>query len=116
MNKLIIIIFVVQIFLSSMAACLDLYSEFQLAAESKYDYLGMQYFYKSLQVNAPTELDNVALVLWGLQSFGRWFIVLSNLMSISLILTLETVKVLQGEFIKWDIDLVDTDRGITAKV
>jgi P-type E1-E2 ATPase len=37
-------------------------------------------------------------------------------MPISLILTLETVKVIQANFIKWDIDLVDKKRGISAKV
>jgi len=33
-----------------------------------------------------------------------------------MIITIETVKILQAAFIRWDKDMIDEDRGITAIV
>lgn len=39
--------------------------------------------------------------------FGRWLIVLSNMVPISLLVTLESVKFAQSLFIHWDVDMCD---------
>lgn len=38
-------------------------------------------------------------------------IVMSNLVPISLIVTVETVRFMQGVFMQWDIDMVDMKTG-----
>jgi magnesium-transporting ATPase (P-type) len=43
---------------------------------------------------------------------GRWMIVMSNLVPISLIFTVELVRFIQALFMQWDIDLIDKTTGI----
>lgn len=47
---------------------------------------------------------------------GRWMIVMSNLVPISLIVTVETVRFIQGLFMQWDYDLCDKKTGVLAGV
>jgi len=47
---------------------------------------------------------------------GRWMIVMSNLVPISLIVTVETVRFIQALFMQWDVDLCDLKTGIQAGV
>jgi len=43
-------------------------------------------------------------------------IVMSNLVPISLIVTVETVRFVQGLFIQWDIDMIGKNTGVQAGV
>lgn len=51
-----------------------------------------------------------------LTNCGRWMIVMSNLVPISLIVTVETVRFVQALFMQWDIDLADHRTGTLAGV
>ena len=51
-----------------------------------------------------------------LTNTGRWMIVMSNLVPISLLVTVETVRFVQGIFMQWDVDLVGKDTGADAGV
>ena len=45
-----------------------------------------------------------------------WFLLFSNFVPISLIVTLEIVKFIQAQFIQWDIMIYDNDRYLATKV
>ena len=47
---------------------------------------------------------------------GRWLIVLSNLVPISLLVTVEMIKFAQAYFIMWDANLMDEKTGTQADV
>lgn len=49
-------------------------------------------------------------------AFMLWFIALMNFVSISLLVTLEMVKLLQGVFIESDWMLYDVSKDMSAKV
>lgn len=51
-----------------------------------------------------------------LTNCGRWMIVMSNLVPISLIVTVESVRFIQALFMQWDIDLADLKTGTLAGV
>lgn len=65
------------------------------------------YWYLSLE-------KNNALV--GLKLFFTWFIILSQMVPISLVVSMEMVKFLQGVFIEWDIKLYSRDIDRRSKV
>jgi phospholipid-transporting ATPase len=44
--------------------------------------------------------------------FGSWILILPNFVPISLLITLDTVRYIQGFFIEWDVDLFDMKRGV----
>jgi magnesium-transporting ATPase (P-type) len=62
------------------------------------------------------QLSGTQWYFWLVQSFCRWFIVLSNFMSISMVITIETVKIMQAAFIRWDKNMIDNERNLTAIV
>lgn len=41
---------------------------------------------------------------------------LPNFVPISLLITLDTVRYIQGFFIEWDLDLINLNNGASAKV
>jgi len=47
---------------------------------------------------------------------GTWTLIFTNLVPISLLVTLEMVKYVQGMFINWDINMYDKVNRIPAKV
>lgn len=51
-----------------------------------------------------------------LSSFFQWFILLQNFVSISLLVTLEMVKLFQAYFIESDWRLLDMEKDMSAKV
>jgi len=55
------------------------------------------------------------LILEILQSMATWFLILMNFVPISLMVTLETVKYLQGYFINYDYRMVCPNIGLSAK-
>ena len=48
-------------------------------------------------------------------SFGAWFLALMNFVPISLLVTLEMCKYLQGVFIGWDILMYDREKDMPAR-
>lgn len=46
---------------------------------------------------------------------GTWFLSLSNIVPISLLVTLELVKFIQATFISWDILIYDIDKDMPTK-
>lgn len=47
---------------------------------------------------------------------GTWFLSLSNIVPISLMVTLECVKFVQATFIQWDVTIFDLEKGMQASV
>jgi phospholipid-transporting ATPase len=64
----------------------------------------------------PLSISGLEKFLFGIQSFGRWTIVLSNFIAISMVITMEMAKIFQAFYIQWDADMVDRERGIQAIV
>ena len=60
--------------------------------------------------------DDDPLFIVFVEAFGVWFICMMNLVPISLLVTLEMVKVFQAYFINNDVMMFDEERGIEAKV
>ena len=52
----------------------------------------------------------------GFFNIGVWFVALMNFVPISLLVTLESINVMQALFIGWDIDIYDIERDLPAKV
>jgi len=71
--------------------------------ESKATYLDL----KSLTVSAGVQT---------LSKFGTWILIFTNIIPISLIVTLEMVKYLQAFFISWDYMIYDEDLDLPTKV
>jgi phospholipid-transporting ATPase len=55
------------------------------------------------------------LLVW-LQAFGTWIILFTNMVPISLLVTLEVVKFWQAKFISWDISIYDQERDMETLV
>lgn len=57
---------------------------------------------------------------WGFLTFlsrlGTWILIFTNLVPISLLVTMEMIKFIQGMFISWDINLYDLEKDIPAHV
>jgi len=50
------------------------------------------------------------------QRVGTWVLIFTNLVPISLLVTLEMIKYVQGMYICWDIEMYDQEKHIPAKV
>ena len=46
--------------------------------------------------------------------YGRWVLALCNIVSVSLLVTLEMVKFTQGTFLEWDWMIYDEEKGMPA--
>ncbi len=42
---------------------------------------------------------------------GTWILIFTNLVPISLLVTMEMIKFIQGIFISWDIEIYDTEKN-----
>lgn len=101
MNFQIIIIFILQTFLSVLGAIFYLIWKEQYKEEIT--------SYISLPVYSN----------WFLTFFyrmGTWILIFTNLVPISLLVTLEMIKYIQGMFINWDIYMYDRVNSTPAKV
>lgn len=61
----------------------------------------------------PTFADILSLTF---ENFGKWFLIMMNFVSISLLVSLEMVKFAQGIFIEKDWMLYDEEKDSPAKV
>ncbi len=100
MNEQIIFIFVFQLILGLVAACFSVY------ILNSTEYNRIPYINKSKS--------------YGLKYFllrlGTWIVLLNNLVPISLLVTMEMVKYIQGFFISWDCQIYDKTNKQMAKV
>ena len=51
--------------------------------------------------------DEQIFIILLLSRIGTWVLIFTNLVPISLLVTMEMVKYIQGMFISWDIDMYD---------
>ena len=99
-NRYIIIIMGIQILVSLFGA---------VYATIWQNRVGMNIWYLGYTNDDPLFVEFV-------EAFGIWFICMMNLVPISLLVTLEMVKVFQAYFINNDVMMFDEERGIEAKV
>ena len=50
------------------------------------------------------------------QAFGTWILLFTNMVPISLLVTLEIVKFFQAVFIKWDWEIYDQEKDMETLV
>ena len=79
-----------------------------LESADSHTYLGIDFS----RTNGDEDEFTVKILVDTLTNCGRWMIVMSNLVPISLIVTVETVRFIQGLFMQWDIDMCDQKTGI----
>ena len=51
-----------------------------------------------------------------LKTFFTWILLFTNMVPISLLVTVEVVKFAQALFIQWDINIYDTERDMASRV
>ena len=109
-NVLIIVIFVIEVLgCFAMAWYAD---QWELERIDSHPYLGLEHNDKTLTIRDKELADDVHVLL----ITGRWMIVLSNLVPISLLVTVEAIKFTQAYFIMWDANLLDESTGTQADV
>lgn len=64
-------------------------------------------------LSIESSLENIPLS-FGIQ-LGTWFLTFVNIVPISMMVSLEVVKFLQGSFIGWDADLYDLSKDLPTK-
>jgi phospholipid-transporting ATPase len=55
-------------------------------------------------------------ILNSIQRYFTWILIFTNMVPISLMVTLEVVKFIQAFFIQWDADIYDMDKDMPTKV
>ena len=102
MNIQIFMIFCFQLFIASCAAILHIIYYYNLKDKLQY-------------IINKKEKEITILKLF-FKTSGTWIIVFTNFVPISLLVTMETIKILQGLFISWDIEMFDIERDFGTKV
>ena len=103
MNKQIIAIFIMQLiiaFCASLAHVVIYSNDFENL--KKYIYI------------KDISTDNYLKLFF--KSFGTWILVISNIVPISLLVTMETIKFFQSWVIGWDVDMYDITKTYGCKV
>lgn len=105
MHKQILYILILQIILSIIATVLLL-----IWLENNQNYLKKYIFVsKNEKVSSNLILNSVLRI-------GTWILIFTNLVPISLLVTMEMIKLVQGMFISWDKDLYDKTNKLQTKV
>lgn len=58
----------------------------------------------------------IHFTLYLIKSLGTWILLFTNMVPISLLVSLEIVKFFQAMFISWDVDIFDQDKGLETIV
>lgn len=112
MNSFIASLFVIQLVLAAIAASLAV--DFEQGRAQQMMYLstdatgGLKNLPRSIMLSFP---QVVYLI-----KFGNWMLLLMNFVPISLVVTFEVVKFIQGSFVTWDISMYSVSKGIEPKV
>ena len=104
MNLQIIVIFFVQLSLSFTGAVLNIiwsYSHFEELRSYVY-------------IKENNYKNNILLNL--ISRIGTWILIFTNLVPISLLVTMEMVKYIQGMFISWDCKIYDREKKVATRV
>ena len=79
-----------------------------------------QVAYWYLDMDAPssstTDIYDMNLISQILINWGRWFLIIMNFVSISLLVSLEMVKFTQGIFMEKDYLMYDAEKDMNMKV
>ena len=103
MNHQIMLVFLLQVIIS-------LISSFISLIQLNNNINGLNYIFVSKQnINSYN-------ITYLIVRAGTWIILLNNIVPISLLVTLEMVKYIQGMFISWDIEMYDTQQRTPTKV
>lgn len=105
MNMQIIIIFCLQTFMSTIGAIFYLYWLYGNMLDIKN--------YIFLDENSGSHSSGFLFFFYRI---GTWTLIFTNLVPISLLVTLEMIKYIQGIFISWDISIYDLNTNTPAKV
>ena len=103
MNKQIIVVFIIQLIISFISSFIHV-----IVYMKDYKFL-KSYIYIE-------EKDREDLIELFLKIAGTWVLVLSNMVPISLLVTMETIKFFQSWVMGWDIDMFDTTKTFGCKV
>ena len=104
MNVQIVIIFFVQVLLSFIASMFNM-----IGYKDHLDFLA-----KYIYIQDVNDI-NVYTVSMFFTRMGTWLLIFTNFVPISLLVTMEMIKFVQGIFISWDVELYDKAKG-SAKV
>lgn len=103
MNKYIVISMIIQTTVCFYAACFTVIWQNTSSNEDSYYYLELK--------ASPFSIFEDILI-----NFGAWFLIMMNFVSISLLVSLEMVKFVQGIFIENDWMIFDESKNLKAKV
>lgn len=106
LNRQILYIFCLQLGLCLFGAIYGTLVEKANITESL-SYLEIQQEYSTLRMN---------YFVWCIIKLGSWILMFTYFIPISLVMTIEFVRLLQGQFITYDVDMFDQEKGIPAKV
>ena len=96
MNNQIIIVFILQFIIGFISS---LVGNIQLNSDMKY----LEYIYPPLNENEKMKITFGKFII----TIGTWVILVNNIVPISLLMTMEMVKYIQGIFISWDYHMYD---------
>ena len=105
MNKQLIAIFCIQLIIALLLSII-------YCIISSNSFYGLQHFF-FLENENPYKGGYLELFL---KMAGTWIIICTNFVPISLLVTMETIKLFQGMFIEWDIDMYDKETVTGCKV
>ena len=103
MNKLIIIVFFIQLILSFTSSFIHVILYIK-------QYKSLQYY---IYTNETKKKNLIGLFF---KIAGTWVLIISNIVPISLLVTMETIKFFQSWVIGWDIDMFDKTKTYGCKV
>lgn len=69
-----------------------------------------------LEIKRPEDRAWVKYLEWGMTRMGSWILMFTYFIPISLVVTIELVRVAQANFINWDADMYDLEKDLPAKV
>jgi len=110
-TKSILIIFLIECVLCSIAAIFATVWNSNNDVETN-DYLGLLSISKDIDGNWSWSTYFKVF----LETFFTWILLFTNMVPISLLVTVEIVKFAQAMFIGWDINIYDTERDMPTRV
>jgi phospholipid-transporting ATPase len=106
LNRQIMYIFCLQLGLCLFGAIYGTLVEKANITESL-SYLEIQQEYSTLRMN---------YFVWCIIKLGSWILMFTYFIPISLVVTIDFVRLFQGQLITYDVDMFDQENGIPAKV
>jgi phospholipid-transporting ATPase len=106
LNRQIVYIFIMQVVLCIFASIYGTHWELE-KRETTYGYLNITFVHKKVWIN---------YLLWTLVRFGTWILMFTYFIPISLVVTIEIVRVFQALFISWDVEMYDQEKDLPCKV